>query len=227
MSFLSACCVADWIYRLSVDLSAAFTLRLGRLQLDIRFQMAGDIAALVGPSAAGKSTVLRVLAGLVRRARGTISLAAEVWQDDAAKIWVPPWERRVGWVPQEAALFPHLNVRENLAYGQRTTNPAVIDDMAAWLGVTKLIDRPSRNLSGGERQRVALGRALLSSPSLLLLDEPFSALDRGSRRELSRKLRHHCQEKHLPTILVSHDELDVEEFAESVWTLSNGMITPR
>lgn len=195
-----------------------------RLQLDLRLTIGGRTAHLrlesvapvvgvVGPSGAGKTTLLRLLAGLERRAEGTLSLGDVPWQ--GAGRFVPPWERGIGLVPQEATLFPHLSVRENLAYAAR----GEVSEIARWLGVDALLERAPRHLSGGERQRVALGRALLSQPRLLLLDEPFSALDRPLRDRLARELAARCRSSGLPVVLVTHDEADLHAFSAERWSL--------
>jgi molybdate transport system ATP-binding protein len=144
----------------------------------------------------------------------------ETWLDSASGTYLPPWLRRVGWVPQEASLFPHLSVRDNLGYAG--VEPERVLEIAALLEVRDLLDRRPRRLSGGERQRVALGRALLSSPRLLLLDEPFSALDRPLRDKLSRLVREWAEERAVPLVLVSHDEEDTRVLADERWRLVAG-----
>lgn len=208
-------------------------LRPGARELVVRLVSGARTLAFAGPSGAGKTTLLRVLAGLDRRAEGRVAALGETWQ--APGVFVPAWARGVGWVPQEASLFPHLSVRENLLFGSaRGPAPgasggvvpaARLDEVAAALQVAALLDRAPRNLSGGERQRVALGRALLSAPRLLLLDEPFSALDRALRLEVARALAAWCAEHALPTVLVSHDERDFEPFGEvEVWRVEGGLV---
>ena len=144
------------------------------------------VTALFGPSGSGKTTLLRCIAGL-EHAAGSLHVNGETWQDDG--IFVPTHQRPLGYVFQEASLFPHLSVRANLEYGLKRSPPAErkvqLEQVVEWLGLSRLIDRgdPSR-LSGGERQRVAIGRALLTSPRLLLMDEPLSALDTTSKQEI-------------------------------------------
>lgn len=198
------------------------TLALGALSLEAQLTSPNAAIAVVGPSGSGKSTLLRVLAGVERRAEGHLRFQGETWQDSSSGTFVPPWERRVGWVPQDALLFPHLNVRENLGYAGATESR--IQETAALLRVTALLDRRPRKLSGGERQRVALGRALLSLPRLLLLDEPFSALDRPLRAELTVKLRTFCEERSVPLVLVTHDEGDAEALAQERWLVTHGRL---
>jgi len=146
------------------------------------------------------------------------------WLDSATGTMVPPWKRRVGWVPQDALLFPHLTVRENLGYAGATA-PSV-EEVAELLKVESLLDRRPRRLSGGERQRVALGRALLAEPRLLILDEPFSALDRPLRLHVSRTVRAFTVERGIPLALVSHDEDDAKVLADERWHLSDGRLVP-
>ena len=145
----------------------------------------------------------------------------ERWLDPNGST-VPPWERAIGWVPQEASLFPHLSVRENLGYAGASGEE--ITRIATLLEVDALLDRRPRRLSGGERQRVAVGRALLAEPRLLLLDEPFSALDRPLRAKLARTVRSWADDRSIPLVLVSHDEDDAEILAEERWHLSDGVL---
>lgn len=206
--------VTGWEMDVRVDLG----VRPLRLTMSTRV----DTVAIVGPSGAGKSTLLRVLAGVERRAEGTLDVLGERWLDTRGGVCVPPWKRGVGWVPQEASLFPHLSVRENLSYGRGPADS--VEEMADLLEVGHLLDRRPRRLSGGEAQRVSVGRALLSSPRLLLLDEPFSALDRPLRSKLARTVRSWTDTHGLPLVLVSHDEEDTELLADERWHLSEGVL---
>lgn len=203
-------------------LEARVRLPLDALQLDVSLRTPSAAVAIVGPSGAGKSTLLRVLAGVERRAKGTVLFRGETWQDSENGVWRPPWERGVGWVPQDDLLFPHLSVRENLGYAGGSA--VSVEEMAGQLSVDHLLDRRPRYLSGGERQRVALGRALLSNPRLLLLDEPFSALDRPLRREVVEQVSALARDRAIPLILVSHDETDADLMAEERWILSGGVL---
>jgi ABC-type molybdate transport system ATPase subunit len=201
-------------------LEVSLTLTIGVLSLRAELSTGGRAVAVVGPSGAGKSTLLRVLAGVERRAQGRIAVGGRVWQETRAGVFVEPWERSVGWVPQDDLLFPHLDVRRNLGYAG--ADAGAIKSTAELLSVAHLLDRRPRNLSGGERQRVALGRALLARPSLLLLDEPFSALDRALRLDLVRRVRAHAEAGGMIVVLVSHDEVDAATLADERWLLLDG-----
>ncbi len=196
---------------------------LDAIDLDVDWRPECDHVAILGPSGSGKSTLLRALAGLEPKAEGRVSLGEEVWLDSSSDVAKPPWERRVGWVPQDALLFPHLSLRENLGYAGADTSE--VERMAKSLFLTDLLDRRPRFLSGGERQRVALGRALLSGPRLLLLDEPFSALDRPLRSEIAAMVRGFVRDNGTPMVLVSHDEHDAELLADERWVLVGGTLT--
>jgi len=209
---------ADTNFCLGLDLEIPFTGGGLRVELNT----ASTRIAVVGPSGAGKSTILRILAGVERRARGTVLVKEHCWQDSSNETWVPSWDRRVGWAPQETLLFPHLTVRENLSYGGAL--PDWVSETAALLQIEDLLGRRPRRLSGGERQRVALGRALLSKPRLLLLDEPFSALDRPLRAELSQLVSDWALDRSVPIVLVSHDEEDAKWLAEERWHLGGGSL---
>ena len=196
---------------------------LDAIELDVDWRPESAHVAIVGPSGSGKSTLLRVLAGLEPGAEGHVSFGDEVWLDSDSRVHTPSWERSVGWVPQDALLFPHLSLRENLAYaGAGRTD---VERMAGSLFLADLLDRRPRFLSGGERQRVALGRALLSAPRMLLLDEPFSALDRPLRSEIAAMVRAFARDNGTPIVLVSHDEHDAELLADERWVLVAGRLT--
>ena len=204
--------------RLFIDVRA----KVGSLELAATIDAGSDAIAFVGPSGAGKSTLVRILAGLERRGEGEVRLGAEVWQSASGDRFVPPWDRRIGWVPQDALLFPHLNVRDNLAFaGAAQTDVA---EFATRFEVAHLLGRRPRNLSGGERQRAALARALLVRPALLLLDEPFSALDRPLRRALGERVRETAREIGASLVLVSHDEEDAEILECERWRVVGGLV---
>ena len=189
-----------------------------------RFVIRSDAAhlAIVGPSGAGKTTLLRAIAGLVK-ARGELVVRSEPWITPTSAV--PAWRRGAAIVPQDARLFPHLSVRGNLELGaptpasrarSATMDDATVGSVVEWLQIQPLLDRFPRHLSGGERQRVALGRALVSRPRVLLLDEPFTALDPELRARLREELRQRCAHWGLPTLLVSHDGGDVDALADEV-----------
>lgn len=179
------------------------------------------VLSLAGPSGIGKTSVLNAIAGLVRPRRGRIVVADRVLFDSAARIDVPVHRRRVGYVFQDARLFPHLDVSSNLRYGRHGHQDASFhfDDVVALLGIAPLLPRRPRNLSGGEAQRVAIGRALLSQPALLLFDEPLSALDPARREELIPYLQRVRDEIHLPMLYVSHHAEEVQRIAEAAHVL--------
>lgn len=202
--------------RLAVDVQVP----LGEGHLRIHLESNARSVSVFGPSGGGKSTLLRVLAGVERRGGGSVRVGGETWLDSSSGVFVPPWERRVGWVPQDYLLFPHLDVRENLGYGGGS--PGDVREMAERLSVEHLLDRRPRRLSGGEQQRVSLGRALLSEPQILLLDEPFSALDRPLRIRVGAEIKSYLGDRGIPLLLVSHDEADAAALAEEQWLLSQG-----
>ena len=189
---------------------------------------AGGITAIFGPSGAGKSMLLSAIAGLHKLERGVLRWSGRVLEDAAQRERVAPHQRGIGLVFQDARLFPHLTVRGNLAYAERR-RPAdrvvpVIAEMAQRLDISDLLDRPVRNLSGGEKSRVALARALLSAPELLLLDEPFAALDGKRRRAFLALLREVSAAQSLPMMIVTHQIEDAVELADHVIALKDGKV---
>jgi molybdate transport system ATP-binding protein len=206
-------------------LTSAFTGKLGDFTLDAAFEapLAG-VTALVGPSGSGKTTVLRCIAGL-ERLQGRLSVAGEVWQD--GRLFLPAWRRPIGYVFQEASLFAHLPVRGNLLYGAKRAGAGEITlaDVTDLLGLGPLLDRSTQRLSGGERQRVAMGRALLSQPKLLLMDEPLAGLDREAKSEILPYLERLAAAHTLPILYVSHDEAEVSRLAARTIRMRAGRIT--
>jgi len=198
---------------------------LGGFRLDADFTLASSgITALSGPSGSGKTSLLRCIAGLARLP-GQLHVGGEVWQDD--RTFVPPHRRPVGVVFQEASLLAHLSVRGNLMYGARRTPARAqvgLDDTVALLGLAPLLDRAPGNLSGGERQRVALGRALLSQPRLLLMDEPLSSLDAGSKAEILPYLERLHRGLAIPALYISHDAGEIARLADRVIYMRGGRI---
>ena len=204
-------------------LSLDIELRRGRFRRHVRIEEAARVLALAGPSGAGKTTVLNAIAGLLRPRAGRIEVDGRVLFDSARGIDLPAHRRHVGYVFQDARLFPHLDVRRNLRYGRHGVAGAgrtfEFDAVVALLGIEPLLARRTANLSGGEAQRVAIGRALLSQPAILLLDEPLSALDPSRREELIPYLQRVRDEVRLPMVYVSHQSEDVRRLADAVHTL--------
>jgi molybdate transport system ATP-binding protein len=200
--------------------------RLGSFVLDAEFSMPPTgVTALSGPSGSGKTSLLRCIAGLTRLP-GQLRVAGEVWQDD--RTFLPAHRRPIGVVFQEPSLLAHLAVRGNLDYGARRS-PArgtSFDDVVDLLGLAPLLDRSTTHLSGGERQRVALGRALLSQPRLLLMDEPLSSLDAASKAEILPYLDRLHRELSIPTLYVSHDAGEIARLADQVIYMREGRIVP-
>ena len=184
--------------------------RLGEAEVGLDFASDAPLTALVGRSGAGKSSTLNMIAGLLRPDSGRIVVAGETLFDDFAGINFPPERRRAGYVFQDHRLFPHKRVHANLRYGARADGWIAEDDVVALLGIGHLLDRWPRSLSGGEAQRVAIGRALLSGPRFLLMDEPLSALDRARRDEIAGLILRIRDGLKVPILLVTHDETEVE-----------------
>lgn len=208
-------------------ISARFADCLGGFEFDVAFNAPPQgITALFGHSGCGKTTVLRCLAGLNRLKHGSLRVAGEFWQQDG--FFLAPHRRAVGYVFQEASLFPHLSVRANLDYGRRRSKPYEgspdFDAVVAMLGLEPLLDRAPVKLSGGERQRVAIGRALLSAPRLLLMDEPLAALDRFAKDEILPYLELLSATLAIPVIYVSHDIAEVQRLAEYMVLMERGHV---
>jgi ABC-type sulfate/molybdate transport systems ATPase subunit len=200
-------------------LHAAFELPLRTFRLEIELEVAHTVA-LVGPSGAGKTSVLRGIAGLVRPASGRVALDEDVWFDSGRRIFRRPDERRVGLVFQEYALFPHMTVRQNVAYAGRPR----VDEYLERFRISHLAQARPGELSGGERQRVALARALARDPGVLLLDEPLSALDANTKVAVRGELQELLREFGLPTLLVTHDYEDAASLAEEVGVIVDGRL---
>jgi molybdate transport system ATP-binding protein len=208
-------------------LEARFRLVRRRFELDAAFAVpARGVTGLFGESGSGKTTVLRCIAGLETEAQGFLRVGDDIWQDSEDNRFVPAHRRSVGYVFQEADLFSHLDVRGNLRFAWRRARRRVIDwdDAISWLGVHRLLDRAVTGLSGGERQRVAIARALLSSPRLLLMDEPLSALDEVNRREILPYLEDLPQRLAIPIVYVSHSLAEVGRLADHMVWLADGRV---
>ena len=202
--------------------------RQGSFELEVAFVAESGVTALFGPSGSGKSTVIRLLAGLERPQRGRIELDDTILLDTARGVHVPPHRRRIGLVFQDAQLFPHLTVQGNLGYGRFFTPAAdrvvAFDAVVETLGISHLLDRRPTTLSGGERQRVAIGRAMLASPRLLLLDEPLASLDADRKLEVLPFIERLRDEFAIPIVYVSHAIEEVVRLAAQVVTLDNGKL---
>jgi molybdate transport system ATP-binding protein len=202
----------------------------GGFSLAAAFETSAQVTALFGPSGSGKTCVLYMIAGLLRPQSGSIVLGDETWLDTRRGIHRKAERRRVGFVFQDHLLFPHLTVERNLMYGHRrrqSSTAATIEPrrVVEVLELGELLVRYPRNLSGGEKQRVALGRALLSGPELLLMDEPLAALDEGLKDRILTYLERVVAEWRLPTIYVSHSAAEVRRLAEHVIAIDQGRVT--
>jgi molybdate transport system ATP-binding protein len=210
---------------LSVDVEKT----LGDFSIAARFDTTGSITALFGPSGAGKTTLANMIAGLVTPNRGRIVLDNTVLFDSAAGINVPAHRRRIGYVFQEGRLFPHLTVAANLDYGRRMHRlprvSAELQRIVALLDIGHLLERRPGKLSGGERQRVAVGRALLMRPRLLLLDEPLASLDTARKREILPYLERLRDQASIPMVYVSHHAGELQRIATDVVRLDAGRVT--
>lgn len=209
-----------------MTVEVAVQRRLGATHIDLRFAGAAGVTALFGPSGAGKSSVINMISGLLRPDHGRIVIDGRVLFDSRQGIDLPAHKRRVGYVFQESRLFPHMNVRRNLLYGQRfgprDTRYTPLERIAELLGIGPLLERRPHMLSGGERQRVAIGRALLASPSLLLMDEPLASLDTARKNEILPYIERLRDELALPIVYVSHQFDEVKRLADMLVIMSAG-----
>lgn len=216
-------------------LEAEIQGRVGRLALDVQFTVGPGTSLLAGPNGAGKTSLLHLLLGLRRPEHGRIVLGGRVLFDSAAGIDLPPEQRRLGYVPQDAALFPHLDVVGNVAFGLEARRPELpararrreAEALLERVGAAGLIRLRSGTLSGGERQKVALARALAAAPRALLLDEPTASLDASSKEETRLFLRHLLGAMGIPTLLVTHDSGDSCGNEQPILVLQAGKITHR
>jgi molybdate transport system ATP-binding protein len=214
---------------LSAGVSAELELTLGAFRLELALEAPSQgVTVVIGESGSGKTTLLRCLAGLEPAVRGRVAVGGEIWLDSERGTVLPPHRRRVGFVFQDASLFPHLSVRRNLEYGLRRTPRADrsvgLEEAVSWLGVGPLLERRTERLSGGERQRVAIARVLLSSPRLLLLDEPLASLDPVARVEILGLLRALFQRTRVPVLYVTHARSEAVQLADHVVLLDRGGI---
>lgn len=200
--------------------------RFERIALDVDLSLEAWLVGLLGPSGAGKTSVLNVIAGLLRPNSAVVTLDGETLADTERGIWVPPHRRRIGYVFQESRLFPHLTVRQNLGFGRwfgRSRESGIgLAEVVDLLGLEPLLARHPSRLSGGEKRRVALGRALLSHPRLLLLDEPLGSVDVERRQEILPYLDRLIAELKLPMVYVTHERGEIEHRADRVVLMENG-----
>jgi molybdate transport system ATP-binding protein len=215
-----------------IDLAFDIRVEQGSFALDVADRSRVEVLGLFGPSGAGKTTLLEAIAGLRQPARGEIVVDGVTLFSLPQRVNVPPRHRRIGYVPQDALLFPHMSVRSNLLFGappkdtpvaaeQRVTE---LQGVANMLEIDRLLDRRVHGLSGGERQRVALGRALMTHPRLLLMDEPLAAVDRARRERIVPYLLRVRRELHVPLIYVTHDLEELEEIADRILIVNEGRI---
>lgn len=210
-------------------IKAHFQIDHGDFKLDVKFTLPGQgVSALFGPSGSGKTTCLRAMAGLEKLPNSYFAIGDEVWQDSENDIFVAAHQRDIGYVFQEASLFAHLNVRDNLNFGYQrvATDKQKVDfkNICHILSLNSLLDRPPCSLSGGERQRVAIARALLTSPKLLLMDEPLSALDHVLKQEVLPYLEDLQQALSIPIIYVSHSPDEVARLADYLVIIKEGLV---
>jgi molybdate transport system ATP-binding protein len=193
------------------------TIRRGARTIDAAFAAPSGLVALFGRSGAGKTSVLNMVAGLLRPARGHVVVAGARLYDSNAGVDLAPERRRAGYVFQDDRLFPHLSVRANLLYGERLAPPSErwisLPEVTAFLDIAGLLDRRPATLSGGEAQRVAIGRALLAAPRFLLMDEPLASLDAPRREEIIQVIERIRDMLHLPILYVTHDRHEVDRLA--------------
>jgi molybdate transport system ATP-binding protein len=213
---------------LRVDITHQFAAAPGR-NFRLATQAAIDTAAwpvtvLFGPSGAGKTSLLRAVAGLDKPETGVIDFGGEVWSDAARAVFVPPQQRRIGFVPQDQGLFPHLSVRDNVAYGAPRGDSAAIDACLARFGLAEIANQRASLLSGGQGQRVALARAIVTKPRLLLLDEPLSSLDAAARVHVRTELRRLIVESGVPALLVTHDQGEAIALGDGVVVMMDGAV---
>ena len=202
-------------------------LRRGGFDLSVAFHAAPGLTALFGPSGAGKTSVLNMIAGILKPDRGRIAVDGQVLFDSQTRVDLKPEHRRVGYIFQDARLFPHMSVEANLLYGYKLTagaRYAAPDHIIDLLGIGALRARRPASLSGGEQQRVAIGRAILASPRLLLMDEPLAALDDARKQEILPYIERLRDEVKIPILYVTHTRAEVDRLAAAVIKIENGRV---
>ena len=207
-----------------MKLEVAVRKRLGALALNVEFAAEAPVVGLFGRSGSGKSSVVNAIAGLLRPDSGRIAIDGQVLFDASRGVNLAPEKRRIGYVFQDGLLFPHMSVRRNLLYGASRAGEITFDAVVALLGLGALLERRPLALSGGEKQRVAIGRALLSQPRLLLMDEPLASLDNPRRMEILRYVERLRDELKLPVVYVSHSVAEVTRLADHVVLLDDGKV---
>jgi molybdate transport system ATP-binding protein len=209
-----------------IDIAFDVTLQQGEFALHVADRSRVEVLGLFGPSGAGKTTLLEVIAGLRRPSAGEIVIDGVTLISSSKQIELPPQRRQIGYVPQDALLFPHLSVRGNLLFGAKPHatrgTPMDLSAVSHMLEVDHLLDRRVQGLSGGERQRIALGRALMTHPTLLLLDEPLAAVDRARRERILPYLLRIRRELHVPLVYVTHDRDELRQIADRVLVIADG-----
>lgn len=202
--------------------------KLGDHRITLDLCSNSHLVALFGPSGIGKTSILNMVAGLLRPDRGRIAVDSQTMFDSSSKVDLAPEERGVGYIFQDARLFPHKRVRANLLYGHDLTTPErrwiTLDEVVAFLGIAPLLDRWPRSLSGGEAQRVAIGRALLAGPRLLLMDEPLSSLDAPRREEILTVIERIRDELRVPILYVTHDRTEIDRLAAEIMPLKSSAV---
>jgi molybdate transport system ATP-binding protein len=206
-----------------IDLAFDIRVEQGAFVLEVADRSRVEVLGLFGSSGAGKTTMLEALAGIRKPTRGDIVVGGVTMFSVARAIDVPPRHRRIGYVPQDALLFPHMSVRGNLLFGAKAS-PLELTTLAEMLEIAPLLDRRVHGLSGGERQRIALGRALMTHPALLLMDEPLAAVDRARRERILPYLLRIRRELHVPLVYVTHDLQELEQIADRILVIADGHV---
>jgi len=213
---------------MTTPIKAQFNLDYGSFRLNVDLDMPGaGISVLFGPSGSGKTTLLRCIAGLQKAPQGYLAIKGDIWQDSEKGVFVPTHQRSLGYVFQEANLFPHLSVKGNLQFGMKRIGKTLNGDfqhILALLGIEHLLERTPDRLSGGERQRVAIARALALSPKILLMDEPLAALDFKRKQEIMPYLTQLHRELRIPVIYVTHSQQEVAQLADHLVIMEQGKV---
>ncbi|HOO64981.1 MAG TPA: ATP-binding cassette domain-containing protein, partial [Synergistaceae bacterium] len=210
---------------MSFRLEGSFSFYRSSFSLEASLTFGGGMGVIFGPSGVGKSTLLRIIAGLEKNVRGSLRMGNRSLFDEEQNVWLPPRKRRIGYLSQDLALFPHLTLEENVAYGRPENSKRTPGEWLSLMRLDELGDRYPHQISGGQRQRVALARSLAAEPELLLLDEPFSALDGPLRRNLRRELRQLQQATNTPMLCVTHSVEDVSALGNVFFFLREGTLS--